>query len=371
MAKPSKTVFFENLDGLRAIAAISVIFYHMSLWYKFPSDQIYIYLKQVFTFGRVGGNLGVIFFFVLSGFLITYLLLLEQENHSKINVPKFYLRRVLRIWPLYYLTIFIGFAIYPLFIWIGGGDYIEKGNLFLYLIFGVNFDHIYLGGSTNGILGVHWSVAIEEQFYLIWPLLFLFFAKSRYFIYILLALVISSELFTDFADLWEMKYYHLFSNIKYLAFGAIVSVICFNKNDQVVATLSKIPKWLSFLIYLISMTLLFTQVYSTKLFPDFKFVFNLIAMAFFGYVLAEQNFSKNSFFKIGKFKLLGWLGKISYGLYLMHMIAIYIVIALFPKNETFLFPKFILTIGITVLISYLSHRYYESFFIRLKSKFST
>jgi len=243
--------------------------------------------------------------------------------------------------------------------------------LFLYLIFGVNFDHIYLGGSTNGILGVHWSVAIEEQFYLIWPLLFLFFAKSRYFIYILLALVISSELFTDFADLWEMKYYHLFSNIKYLAFGAIVSVICFNKNDQVVATLSKIPKWLSFLIYLISMTLLFTQVYSTKLFPDFKFVFNLIAMAFFGYVLAEQNFSKNSFFKIGKFKLLGWLGKISYGLYLMHMIAIYIVIALFPKNETFLFPKFILTIGITVLISYLSHRYYESFFIRLKSKFST
>ena len=84
-----KTVYFENIDGLRAIAAISVILYHMSLWYKFPSDHIYALLKQILTFGRVGGNLGVIFFFVLSGFLITYLLLLELESKQRINIPKF------------------------------------------------------------------------------------------------------------------------------------------------------------------------------------------------------------------------------------------------------------------------------------------
>ena len=60
-----KSVFFENLDGLRAIAALAVIFYHMSLWFAFPNEAIYIYLKKLFSFGRVGGSLGVTFFFIL------------------------------------------------------------------------------------------------------------------------------------------------------------------------------------------------------------------------------------------------------------------------------------------------------------------
>jgi peptidoglycan/LPS O-acetylase OafA/YrhL len=366
-----KSIFFENLDGLRAIAALAVIFYHMSLWYAFPNETLYTYLKNLCSFGRVGGSLGVTFFFILSGFLITYLLFIEQENNNKINVPKFYMRRVLRIWPLYYLTVFIGFVIYPLIFEFSGEMYKETGNLFLYMIFGANFDPIYLTGSHNPILGVQWSVAIEEQFYLIWPLLFIFFIRTRSFSFYLLAIIILSELFTNFANTWPVKYYHLFSNIKYLAFGALIAVMCYKKKETIIEKISRIPKILNLSIYLICLTLLFNRAQIYILLPNYKFIFNIIAMAFFGYVLIDQNFSRNSFFKIGKFKFLSWLGKISYGLYLNHMITISVIISLFPKDETFLLTKFLLTLSITIIMSYLSHKYYESFFINLKNKFST
>jgi len=366
-----KSVFFENLDGLRAIAALAVIFYHMSLWFAFPNETIYIYLKKLFSFGRVGGSLGVTFFFILSGFLITYLLFIEQENNNKINISKFYVRRVLRIWPLYYLTVFIGFVIYPLLFELSGEVYEETGNLFLYMVFGANFDPIYLKGSHNPILGVQWSVAIEEQFYLIWPLLFVFFIRTRSFSFYLLAIIILSELFSNFSNTWPLKYYHLFSNIKYLAFGALIAVYCYNKKEVIIENISKIPKLLNLIIYLTCLTLLFNRAQINILLPNHKFIFNIIAMVFFGYVLIDQNFSINSFFKIGKFKLLSWLGKISYGLYLNHMIAISVIISIFPKDETFLLTKFSLTLTITILMSHLSHKYYESFFIKLKNKFSS
>jgi peptidoglycan/LPS O-acetylase OafA/YrhL len=188
-----KSVFFENMDSLRAIAALAVIFYHMSLWFKFPEEIIYTYLKQLLTFGRVGGSLGVTFFFVLSGFLITYLLFLERENNGKVDIPKFYMRRVLRIWPLYLFTIFVGFVIYPFTEKLSGVNYNETGSLVLYLIFGANFDPIYFVGSRNPILGVQWSVAIEEQFYLIWPLLFVLFIRTRSFLVNLALIIFLSE----------------------------------------------------------------------------------------------------------------------------------------------------------------------------------
>jgi peptidoglycan/LPS O-acetylase OafA/YrhL len=366
-----KTIFFENLDGLRAIAALAVIFYHMSLWYAFPNEKIYSYIKKLFSFGRVGGSLGVTFFFILSGFLITFLLFIEQENNNKINILKFYMRRILRIWPLYYLTVLIGFLAYPKMFELSGDAYNETGNLFLYLIFGANFDPIYLQGSHNPILGVHWSVAIEEQFYLIWPLLFIFFSRTRSFLICLAAIIVLSEFFTNFVYSWPVKYYHLFSNIKYLAFGALIAAICYNKKELIIKQISRIPKTLNITIYFICLVLLFNRTQINIILPNHKFIFNILAMSFFGYVLIDQNFSTNSLFKIGKIKSLSWLGKISYGLYLNHMIAISIIISIFPKDETYLFTKFLLTIIITIVMSHLSHKYYESFFISLKNKFSS
>src|SRR4051812_25418181 len=105
--KKSK-VFFPNLNGVRAIASLMVVIAHIEL------DKSVFHLRplnfiNLENFGRVGVSV----FFALSGFLITYLLLEEKKNFNKITFGDFYMRRILRIWPLYFLVVIVGFFIYP------------------------------------------------------------------------------------------------------------------------------------------------------------------------------------------------------------------------------------------------------------------
>ena len=106
-------VYFNNLDALRFLAFLSVFVSHVALFLGYESNNhSFNFIKKVFL---VHGDLGVNFFFVLSGFLITFLLLTEKDNSKNISLPHFYLRRILRIWPLYFLTLFLGFfVIYPI-----------------------------------------------------------------------------------------------------------------------------------------------------------------------------------------------------------------------------------------------------------------
>ena len=101
---------------------------------------------------------GVTLFFVISGFLITYLLLNEQEKSQRVSIPKFYMRRILRIWPIYYLYLFIALSVTALW-----GD----SNIWYYIFFGANIPFIL----TVGIWPIvhYWSIGVEEQFYLFWP----------------------------------------------------------------------------------------------------------------------------------------------------------------------------------------------------------
>ena len=111
----NKDVYFKNLVGLRAVAALAVVFHHIVIWIPGVEDNSGLHLfKKLISFSNYGGTLGVIFFFILSGFLIYFLLIQEEFNKKKIDLAKFYSRRALRIWPLYYLTIIIGFIVYPL-----------------------------------------------------------------------------------------------------------------------------------------------------------------------------------------------------------------------------------------------------------------
>jgi len=366
-----KTFYFDNLDGLRAIAALSVVFYHITHWFHFPNTSFFEGLKLVLSFGDSGGSLGVCFFFILSGFLITYLLFMEQEKNTVIHIPFFYLRRVLRIWPLYYLTIFIGFVIYPLILSMQGITHNENASVVLYTLFAVNFDHIYNGDPTSGILGVQWSVAIEEQFYLIWPLVFFYFSKKKYFPFLLVLVILVSELFFLKSTTWQIGYYHLIGNFRYLAFGGLLGYLCYFKKNQITALFNKTTPLVHAIIYIICLLLLFFQKKMNDSLPYYSYLSHLLPFLFFGYVIVEQNFSSQSFFKIGKFASLNWLGKISYGLYLIHMVAIYLVFALFKHIDLGFFGMEILaTIGLTILLSYLSYTYFESYFLSLKSRFT-
>src|SRR6187402_557963 len=109
-----KRIFFPNLDGLRFICFFFVFMVHSFVTddVSINNNPVHIFLKQYLF---AGGQLGVNMFFVLSGFLITYLLLSEKEISGKINIKNFYIRRVLRIWPLYFFCVFFGFILFPLF----------------------------------------------------------------------------------------------------------------------------------------------------------------------------------------------------------------------------------------------------------------
>ncbi|WP_170608671.1 acyltransferase family protein [Ruegeria arenilitoris] len=143
---------FSNLDGLRFICIAMVLWHHAN---PFPDSQTHI-------FGR--GFLGVDFFFVLSGFLITTLLLRESKRYGRFSLRNFYLRRIIRIFPVYFFVVTL----------VGTYYVVIKGQTGLlgiwpfYYFFLSNFltEHIPL-------LGITWSLSVEEQYYMIWPLVLL------------------------------------------------------------------------------------------------------------------------------------------------------------------------------------------------------
>ena len=96
--------YFENFDSLRFISFLSIFHFHTFFSDEFPDNISYSFLHKVFK----NGDLGVNFFFTLSGFLITYHLLMEEKQYGMFSLKKFYIRRVLRIWPLYYVTFLFG-----------------------------------------------------------------------------------------------------------------------------------------------------------------------------------------------------------------------------------------------------------------------
>ncbi|MFT5306585.1 MAG: peptidoglycan/LPS O-acetylase OafA/YrhL, partial [Chitinophagales bacterium] len=174
-----KRIYFENLDGLRFLCFLSVFFFHsFHTEYEAISGSAIYHFFKVDIFGN--GNIGVNFFFVLSGFLITFLLIEEKKLNGQINLKKFWIRRMLRIWPLFYFCVLFGFYIFPILKTMFGQVPNETANIGYYLLFLNNFDFINNGIPDSSMLGLLWSVAIEEQFYLVWPIILFLLPIKRY-----------------------------------------------------------------------------------------------------------------------------------------------------------------------------------------------
>ena len=287
----SKKLHFENLDGLRFFCFLSVFFYHSFHTESIEVKNNWLYhLIKVDVFGN--GNLGVNFFFVLSGFLITYLLIQEKITNVNINIKNFYMRRVLRIWPLFYFCVFFGFVIFPYLKLIFSQTPNESANLWYYLFFGNNFDVISNGQPDSSVLAVLWSLAIEEQFYLVWPIiLFLFPLKKMWipFSFVLLVSIIfritnNSEVEAEIHTLSCM------ADLTIGAFGAWV-IVQYNFIKDFFYNLSKIK------IGLIYLMVLLVFLFRTELFNYFtviKIFDRVIIALIFLLVILEQNFAREN-----------------------------------------------------------------------------
>tara|TARA_B110000971_G_scaffold216439_1_gene251456 strand:- start:1169 stop:1867 length:699 start_codon:yes stop_codon:yes gene_type:complete len=211
-------IYSENLDGLQFLCFLSVFFYH-----SFHTDNelikssgLYIFFQKD-IFGN--GNLGVNFFFVLSGFLITYLLIEEKKLNGQIDIKKFWLRRALRIWPLFYFCIGFGFFIFPILKTAFGQIPNETASLFSYLTFINNFDFIDKVPPDASVLGVLWSVAIEEQFYLVWPIILYLLPIKKYWIPFVI-IIVTSIIYRYFNQSFLLHELHTLSCIGDMAIGA-------------------------------------------------------------------------------------------------------------------------------------------------------
>lgn len=364
-------VYFRNLDGLRFFAFLAVFLYH-SLYTPFAHIQENFVFGGLFTLTR-GGHLGVNFFFVLSGFLITYLLMDEKRKTQRINVGKFYLRRVLRIWPLYYLILILGFLIFPILRnAFGDNPEPEKGNPWLYIAFLSNFDNIYNGTQLPALWSM-WSISVEEQFYLFWPLVLKLSPQRWRWLPMCAVIVISLVIRSFHLDHYNFLQFHTLSVISDMAVGGLMAWAAFTTHP-LFSRLLKMKKLHIALIYLVGFALVLTR--HTWIQVPELFVFErLVLSLFFAFIIFEQTFLENSFFKAGNSWALTQLGRISYGLYCYHYFVLLMMFEITSKLKWdttvvgALFFNNLLALAITIVVSYLSYRYFESWFLNLKDKF--
>lgn len=378
-------VYFKNLDGIRFCAAFLVLLQHSFGFKKGYSDAAPFVDRLFGDTGRLGVNL----FFILSGFLISYLLLVEKDATGTVSYRSFYLRRVLRIWPLY-----LGYGLILTFVSPYVADKLGWGNdttfplmmlnLVFLLFFSVNMQIAFIG-TNRGMFEISWSVCIEEQFYLVWPLLMNNFRKKlpallvvmfsisilvRVLIVFLLPMVAPS---LSQERVLLMNHLLLFDKLDLFGGGLFLSMlyqqrerfatffrVCFRPWIQVVMTLLA----LSYTLSLIKPESVYFQL----------FFDHYICDILYGYVLLAA-VAENSIYHLEK-PLLKSMGRVSFGIYLFHTAVCQFVLLFFRKVighpemrlvYDIVYP--LACLAVTGVIAWCSYNYYEMWFLKKKRKF--
>jgi peptidoglycan/LPS O-acetylase OafA/YrhL len=369
MSSSHNSLYFPNLNGVRFIAAFWVIVHHIEQFKeKFGFANHIFYTRFI----RQLGPLGVFLFFVLSGFLITTLLLVEKQKTNTVDIKKFYVRRILRIWPLYYLIVVLGLFVLPQIEFLNipdetpliGVDLAQKIVLYALIlpniVTGV-FKHI-------PYVSQNWSIGVEEQFYYFWPWvirqskttkLLSVMAFFLVFFYLLRSLTV---LYMPENGLWiYLKEFIKSLRLTCMILGAIGAYFThFQLNSKIVQFIFK-PIFQVFLYVLLSLMLYF-EFYQKGLSPEiYSLVFTLILM----------NLAKNPKTILSlENPVLDYLGKISYGLYMYHTIAVVIAVKIAMNNNQSNWISYPLTLILTIIMAGLSYQYFEKPFLKLKDKFA-
>lgn len=375
MSNPqSPRVYFPGLNALRFFAASAVVFGHIEqvkdFWHLPHSSNAFI---------KTSGGMAVSFFFVLSGFLITYLLFKEKETYQTVDVKKFYIRRIMRVWPLYYLIVLLAFLVLPNLpmFYIPGlsnevGEKLPYNALF-YLALMPNVANVFnmLVVYANQL----WSIGVEEQFYVFWP--WLLKKQQRYalvFWLIVIGFVVARNGFAfvsshtgnqQLASICSLlNSFLLMTRIDCMAIGGLFSLYIFQNNESFKRFF--INRTMEILSLLCIIGLAFSGIYLPYIHHD------LYAVVFGIFIINTSCNPKSLFCLEGSV----WttLGNISYGIYMYHLIAIGTMLAVFRAlNITnFSLPLnlvlHISTLLLTIIIAQLSYRFFETPFLVFKAK---
>jgi peptidoglycan/LPS O-acetylase OafA/YrhL len=349
-----------NLNPLRFFLASLVILFHLP---ELCRNQGLPYFNDLPIFNR--GMQAVYMFFVLSGFLIIRLIYINKLNNS-FSIKRFYARRVLRIFPLYYLIVIFGLIFYnvilsvlniPFEINYDFKEAILLTTFFLPNIFAFQY-------APGGILEVLWSIGIEEQFYLIIaPLMFLIkknnILKSLVVFVSVYFIVFHINVFEVLRD-YSFIYFFLFS-------GGIAAILEEQKKLEFFkkSIIYPIIIVITTLVYFTTDILEFNQLWLNNFFISIIFSLFIHTLSFNNHKVIITN------------RKINYLGKISYGIYMFHVLALNAVVFLFLKfDEMKIFNDIlsiilinIFTFVLTILMAHLSFKYFESYFLKLKNKY--
>jgi peptidoglycan/LPS O-acetylase OafA/YrhL len=347
---------------MRGLAILLVVFYHNFGFINY------------FFFGWLGVDL----FFVLSGYLITNILVSTQQHPNFLR--QFYIRRTLRIFPVYYLALVIFLTIFPILrLNVAGLPYFLNNQIWLWTYL-QNWLFIAKPPGNNLLLTHLWSLAVEEQFYLIWPFVILIVKRAKVLFVFMLALLVTVIALRYFLWIYKIEnfaYFNLytFSRIDGICIGSMLALLrTFNKKGlkkftpAIVFTLAG----LNFLFYFFNKKTQFTL-------PFMAIVGYTTFAVLFALLVNEGVEGKSKVISIiFNNKILKFFGKISYSLYVFHwplhlLILPYIMkwisISLDQRIYVLIVSASLTTLA-GILLSILSYRYFERYFIRLKGKLS-
>ena len=373
-----KPLHFVQLDALRFMAAFIVVFVHAwEGWtglkgipksmanaagteYEGFGSQIHMLIHNM--------NFGVDMFFLISGFLITYLLLKEKSEKGKINIPAFFLRRTLRIWPLYFFVIIVS----PLLVW-----WLQQTNPgikspeYAPVIFFYNNFRTIATESWDFPFAHFWSICVEEHFYLVWPFLVALFPMKK-LPQMFITVIVASLAFRAYASLngftWYNVYLNTLSRIDVLAMGGLAAWAHFHKPYSL-----NLPLYLRLILYGV---LLWGLMYIdlgewNNLFETVfkKYVFLLLA----GLAMMNYVFSPDCYLKWGPKHFINYLGRCCFGIYLwgnilLKVLTDKVIVPYFPEAKWYIFWPIVL--GASLIIPILSYEFIERPFLKLKSRFA-
>jgi peptidoglycan/LPS O-acetylase OafA/YrhL len=328
------------------------------------------------------GPLAVTFFLVLSGFLITYLLLKEYEQNQEIAVSRFYFRRMLRIWPLYFLMVFIGLALIPAGAKLGRVAYEPPFDswavapyFLLFVPFVVNLAY------GNHFLTPLWSVGVEEIYYAAWAPLVKFFRRQ------IVPIMVAAIVIKTLLAMWV----HYFSGnilarevlrmlqFEAMAIGGLAACFVFRRSRPIHA------HWLfSRPVQLLVVTSLVARLFSHQLLVassslyaaafDHPVLTPPLLMIVFAWFIINVAVNERTILRFDR-RWLNYLGEISYGIYMYHALAISLVFVPFldeyrtaPSVLASLVLHMLVT-AVTVLVAALSKAFFEDKFLQFKRRF--
>ncbi|MBI4945078.1 MAG: acyltransferase [Bacteroidetes bacterium] len=360
---------FHTIDALRFFAFLLVFLQHI------PAFGITWYT----SFNKWGAN-GVNFFFILSGFLISFFLIQEKIHTNSVDLKKFFIRRVLRIWPIYYVLLIV-FFILPFDIINKLGLYNQFGYKHEWL-YSFTFSENYKIISENKLssltpLSMNWSLCIEEHFYLLFPFIITYASLKRIPV-VLIALFSTSILVKTAAFLFfhstDFSGTELISCTDLFSMGALLGYRTATKNLQTSSFTLSIPnvyKWV-FILLVIPLTFILQPLLPKNnifylLYPTIQGICFTLLIALF--------IPQKSTLQIPTQNILSYFGKISYGMYLYHITIINILYLIFLmtgfhiNNLISLLILIAASLALTIVISHFSYVVIEKPILKVKEKY--